>query len=251
MNDDDRSPPSALRGRLADVYVPALATGSLEALSRRLGNRATIDDPLYGRASSLGSIDPLLGRVATFLSDGGATYEHLSSTTGVDRDVAEGRLTMKVAGEARTIPIAIVAERRRLREIELRAYYLPVGAAPERKSRAPLLPAKGNVPLADLIESSVKALRAGTVDPALANFEETSNIVDPTGRMHARQGGAMATFLGDLGAFDINVGGVADDGRTACVEVTMLRRDQRPAPALFAFERGLSGLVRELRFYWE
>jgi hypothetical protein len=120
MIDDGRSPPSALKGRLADVFVPALVSGAVDALSRRLGNRATIDDPLYGRASSLASIDPLLARVASYFAEGKATYEHICSTTGVDRDAAEGRLVMSIGGQPRELPIAIVAERRRLREIELR-----------------------------------------------------------------------------------------------------------------------------------
>src|SRR4051794_40143147 len=157
MTDDGRSPPSALKGRLADVYVPALVSGTVDALSRRLGNRATIDDPLYGRASSLASIDPLLARVATYFADGNATYEHVCSTTGVDRDAAEGRLSMTIGGQARELPIAIVAERRRLREIELRVYYTPEGAPPGRKPRAPLVShASGDaspIPLAQLVES--------------------------------------------------------------------------------------------------
>src|SRR4051794_21314929 len=160
MTDDGRSPPSALKGRLADVYVPALVSGALEALSRRLGNRATIDDPLYGRASSLSSIDPLLTRVAAYFAEAGATYEHVCSTTGVDRDAAEGRLAMTIAGEARALPIAIVAERRRLREIELRVYYAPEGAPPGRKARGPLLSGM-EIPLEQGVESIVEGLRKG------------------------------------------------------------------------------------------
>ena len=33
--------PSSLRGRLADVYVPALVEGTTDSLAKRLGNRAT------------------------------------------------------------------------------------------------------------------------------------------------------------------------------------------------------------------
>src|SRR5437870_573436 len=55
MSDDPRPPASTLKGRLADVFVPALVSGNVESLSRRLGNRATIDDPLSGRASTLAS----------------------------------------------------------------------------------------------------------------------------------------------------------------------------------------------------
>lgn len=257
MTDDGRSPPSALKGRLADVYVPALVSGALEALSRRLGNRATIDDPLYGRASSLGSIDPLLARVAAFFADGSATYEHVCSTTGVDRDAAEGRIAMTINGEPRTLPIAIVAERRRLREIELRVYYAPeiaVRAPPHRKPRAALVSTSSTdarLPLADLVDTIVTGLRSGALEQALAGFEEVSRIVDPGGRPHDKTGGAMGTFLEELGALEVAIGGSADDGRTACVEATVTRRSGETAPALLAFQRGDSGLVQELRVYWD
>jgi hypothetical protein len=251
MNDDGRSPPSALKGRLADVYVPALVSGALDALSRRLGNRATIDDPLYGRASSLASIDPLLARVADYFKDGKATYEHVCSTTGVDRDAAEGRLSMNIAGEPRELPIAIVAERRRLREIELRVYYVPEGAPAGRKPRAALLNTGPQLALAELVDAVLDGFRTGSVEKALAGFEETSRIVDPSGRAHAKQTGEMASFLADLGEVDFQIGGSADDKRVACIEATVTRRGRESVPALLAFERGDSGLVRELRIYWE
>jgi hypothetical protein len=259
MTDDGRSPPSALKGRLADVYVPALISGALEALSRRLGNRATIDDPLYGRASSLGAIDPLLTRVAAFFAEGSATYEHVCSTTGVDRDAAEGRIAMKINGESRELPIAIVAERRRLREIELRVYYAPeiaLRAPPHRKPRAALISTSSSdarLPLADLVDTIVNGVKNGAVEHAMAGFEEVSRIVDPAGRAHAKNGGGgdMGAFLSQLGALEIVLGGSADDGRTACVEATVTRHGGETAPALLAFQRGDSGLVQELRVYWD
>jgi hypothetical protein len=254
MNDDGRSPPSALKGRLADVYVPALVSGTVDALSRRLGNRATIDDPLYGRASSLLSIEPLLERVAAYFAEGSATYEHISSTTGVDRDAAEGRLAMTIGGKAHALPIAIVAERRKLREIELRVYYSPVGATDGRKPRAALastMTRGPELPLADLVESVLAALRKGALEQALAGFEEGSRVVAPSGSAHGKSDGAMGRFFSDLGELGLEVGGSADDGRTVCVEANVTRTQREPVPALFAFERGDSGLIRELRVYWE
>lgn len=252
MTEDGRSPPSALRGRLADVYFPALASGALEALSRRLGNRATIDDPVHGRAASLASIDPLLSRMSAYFVDGNATYEHVCSTTGVDRDASEGRLHMTVDGQPRELPIAVVAERRRLREIELRVYYAPERPA-NSKPRSPLVSQGPQVALASLIESIFDDVKKGSLEHALAGFEEASRIVDPSGRKHDKRDGAMGRFLTSLRDLDIDVsvGGSADDGRTSCVETTITRLAHQPSPALFAFERGQSGLVRELRVYWD
>jgi hypothetical protein len=247
---DERSPPSALKGRLADIYVPALVSGTLDALSRRLGNRATIDDPLYGRASSLASIDPLLARVATYFAEGKATYEHVCSTTGIDRDAAEGRIAMTIDGHARALPIAIVAERRRLREIELRVYYAPNGQ-PGRKPRSPLMATGPQTGLASLIEGIIDGVNKGAIEQTLAGFEESGRIVNPAGRCYTKHLGAMGVFLSELGDIEVQIGGTADDGRTACIEGTVVRPGAEPAPALLAFERGESGLVDELRIYWE
>jgi hypothetical protein len=251
MTDDGRSPPSALKGRLADVYVPALVSGAVDALSLRLGNRATIDDPLYGRASSLAAIEPLLARVVAYFAEGNATYEHVRSTTGVDRDVAEGRVTMTLAGAARELPIAIVAERKRLREIELRVYYSPASNEGGRKARGPLASLGPELPVTDLVESVLAALRKGAVEQALAGFEEGSRVVDPSGRAHAKADGAMGAFLAELGELDLEIGGTADDGRTVCVEANLTRARREAVPTLLSFERGDSGLLRELRAYWD
>ncbi|AKV03665.1 hypothetical protein AKJ09_10328 [Labilithrix luteola] len=250
MTDDAREPPSTLKGRLADVYVPALVSGSLEALSRRLGNRATVDDPLHGRASSLVSLDPLIGRAAAYFAQGAATYRHVASTTGVDRDAAEGMLSMTIGGEACRVPIAVVAERRRLREIELRIYYAPP-ARPVRLPRSPLMGSPIDTPLPRLVSTVVDSLRTGAIEQALTSFEEAGRAVDGHGKEHAKANGALGAFLAELGHIDVVSGGAADDGRTCCVEVTLTRKGSESSPALLSFERGDTGLVRELRVYWE
>ena len=94
-------------------------------------------------------------------------------------------------------------------------------------------------------------MRKGAVEQALAGFEETSRLVDASGRAHAREDGAMGAFLSELGDVELGLGGCADDGRTAVVEMTVTRRGRDAVPALLAFERGDSGLVHELRIYWE
>ena len=243
---DERGAASALKGRLADVFVPALVEGTLPSLSKRLGNRATIDDPLFGRASTLSSIDPMLEKFAAHFK--GATYRHVSSATGVDRDVAEGVL---IRG-TEELPIAIVAERRRLREIELRVYY--ASGQSERRSRAPMLEAQPDATVPQVVLHVLDALRKGAVERVLAAFEASARFVDPAGKAHAKKDGAMATFVSDVTSrMQIAPAGAADDGRCCCVEVVMTRTRPAgdPEPAALTFERGESGLLRELRFYYE
>jgi hypothetical protein len=248
MTEDGRGAPSTLKGRLADVYVPALVEGALDGLSKRLGNRATVDDPLYGRASSLASLEPMLGKASTWFRDRKATYRHVYSTTGVDRDAAEGILALTIAGTARELPIAVVAERRRLREIELRIYYTPEGDTP-KKQRPPLVNANPHAVLPQQVATVLDALRKGSFEEALAGFEENARAVDPHGTWHHKRDGAMANYFSELGALDLAIGGAADDGRACCVEATVDGASKEGLPALLSLERGDSGLFRELRFY--
>ncbi|MBX3227768.1 MAG: hypothetical protein KIT84_15535 [Labilithrix sp.] len=243
---EERGAASTLKGRLADVYVPALVSNALPALSKRLGNRATIDDPLFGRASTLSSIDPLLERFAAHFK--GATYRHVASATGVDRDVSEGVLTRGGAD----VPIAVVAERRRLREIELRLYY--TSGQNERRARAPMLEANPDAAVPQVVLHVLDALRKGAVERVLAAFEASARFVDPDGKAYAKKDGSMAAFVSDVGSrMQIAPAGAADDGRCCCVEavISRTRPTGDPEPAALTFERGDSGLLRELRFYYE
>jgi hypothetical protein len=248
---EERGPASALRGRLADVFVPALVDGALDALSRRLGNRATIDDPLFGRASTLSSIDPLLEKASKRFRDGQATYRRVASATGVDRDVAEGVISMTLDSGPVEIPIAVVAERRRLREIELRVYY--ASGSSSRKSRSPLLHGDDAVPVPQIVAHVLEAVRKGAVERVLSAFEEASRWIDPAGRAHSKRDGMMATLISELsGRLDLVPAGAADDGRTCCVEAVVRQKpNDDPEPAALSFERGDSGLLRELRLYYE
>jgi len=246
----DRPPPSTLKGRLADVYVPALVDGALEALSRRLGNRATIDDPSYGRASSLASCESLIGRVSEAFRAKGALYRHVYSTTGVSLDAAEGVIAMTQGGEKVELPIAVVAERRRLREIELRIYYAAEPGS-GRTPRGPIVGTDFTTPTPTLVSTVVDALRTGDTETGAASFEDTGRIVDAHGNKHGKRDGQLRSFLDGLGAIAVLVSGSADDGRTCCLE-TMIAHGGRPAaPAVLSLKRGDSGLLRELRIYWD
>jgi hypothetical protein len=253
MSEDRGVASSTLKGRLADVYVPALVDGAVQALSRRLGNRATIDDPVFGRASTLSSIDPLLEKVSKRFREGAATYRQVASATGVDRDVSEGVISMTQNGAPAEVPIAVVAERRRLREIELRVYYAT--GATVRRVRPPLIHGDEDVAIPQIVAHVLDALKKGAIERVLSAFEEGSRWVDPSGRAHPKRDGAMATFLATFGSgrMDLVPAGAADDGRTCCVEaiVTRQRPTGEPEPVMLSFERGDSGLLRELRFYYE
>jgi hypothetical protein len=246
------------------VYFPSLLDVSMreraiEALASRLGAKATVDDPLHGRAVGLPAIQEHLKKTADWLGEHSASYERLAFTTGTDRDVTEGTLALAFENKTVDLPIAVVAERRRSREVELRIYFATQSIVSERRKRPPLVtPAEGLV-LPPAVGDFLDALAKGDAKAATAAFENDGSLRDARGLQHGKKDGALLAFLDGLvagGAFgaglELQRGGAADDGRTCALEHTLVRargRDVEPQPGLMMFERGDSGLLNALRVY--
>ncbi len=238
-NDEER-PPSSLRGRLCDVFFPALASESIEPLLMRLGPKATLDDPLFGACSGVDDLRARLKQWATWLGEHAATFERTQTTIGADRDVTQGLMEMRSDGDHITLPVAVLMERLREREVVLRVYFgtrrlgtSAKGPSLQRAETPPVLP--------DVIVEHLDAIGAGTVQRIVAGTEEDAVLRDAAGQEHPReQIGAL------LGAVELEPAGVADDGRVCAVEAT----GKAGGPAwLLVFVRGDSGLVRAIRVY--
>jgi hypothetical protein len=262
-SDSDRGPPSALRGWLSDIYFPALLEVSmpdkaLESLAGRLGAKATVDDPFHGRASGH-EVAEHLKRMADWLARHSASYVRVAFTTGTDRDVAEGALALTFESKTVAVPVAVVAERRRSREVELRVYFATQPLAGEKKKRAPLVRADAELPLPVPISDFVAALAKGDTKAIVGSFEHDGALRDARGVQHGRKEGALLAFFeglvggGASGAgLELERGGAVDDGRTCALEYTLVRargRETEPKPGLMVFERGNSGLLSAVRVY--
>ena len=244
-----------LRGWLSDVYFPALIEGALAPLAQRLGARATLDDPILGRAVGLAAIEAHLTKSADWLRQLGATYERGQFTTGVDRDVTEGVLTLQKEAQRLEVPVAVVAERRRSREVEVRIFY-STQAVGAKAVACPLGPPDPAIVLPVLIGDHQEALRGGDITAALACFEENGVARDPLGGAFGKANTTLRQFHERMcgGGWEAQPGGYADDGRTVALESTLVRfggKDVEPQACLMVYERGDSGLVRALRVYDE
>ena len=253
-NEPDRGPPTSLRGWLSDVYFPAILDGALGPLSIRLGPRATVDDPMFGRTTGLPALDGLLKQVHEWLVKTSAVYTRGHFTTGIDRDVTEGRLALNVDGNAVDLPVAVVAERRRSREVELRVYYATRPVTGKSAPRPALLTHKNDLVLPPLVVDHLDSMKKGRIDQVLACFEADAVVTDPFGIARANVGGGLRAYYEKLlaGGWDVHRGGAADDGRTCAVEVSLTKsacKDISPQAGLMVYEKGDSGLIRAIRVY--
>jgi hypothetical protein len=258
----DRGGPSNVRGWLSEVYLPALVSAQSEQLAQRLGGRATVDDPLFGRAAGQPAMAQYLAEAATWLAVRHATYAQTAFTTGSDRDVTEGTLGLTVDDKRVSVPVAVVAERRPEREVEIRLYYSTrlIRGSPTR--RAPLVPRDDNLAVPPPVTTHLLALARSDVDAIDAGFEDGATLRDPAGQAHVKggAGGGLRAYYqalfasrtaGDPGIEVIKCAR-ADDGSTCALECTLARvrgQDIAPQPALAVYERGESGLLRGLRLY--
>jgi hypothetical protein len=180
---------------------------------------------------------------------------------GVDRDVTEGVLSMRAGGRHVDIPVAVVVERRRAREVDLRVYHATQPFDRWQAVRPPRIALEKEPAVAPDIASHLGALRLGDPDALVGGFESTGTLRDGLGKIHAREGGGLHGFYVALlqnahGANDWVplVRRSADDGQTCAIEFeTEKVRDGETSPkeGLMVFERGDSALFRGIRIYDE
>ena len=252
----DRGAPSGLRGWLSDLYFASLlgagdapaASATAEAVDQLvegLGERATIDDPIFGRTSGMPTLQRYAEEVAAWLHKHEGTFEKVAFVTGSDRDVTEGTLSLTLDGRRVQVPVAVVAERRPEREVELRLYYSTKPIKGTRAVRSPLLPQDDEVAVPPPVTAHLEALSRGDEKGIIASFEASGNSPGLR-RHHLRQGrrrGPAARPLlrealrggqhglapslpqrGDRGSgMEILKGARADDGTACALEYTVVR----------------------------
>ena len=252
----DRGEPSSLRGPLSEVYLQALATSQPAQLGRRLGDRATVDDPIFGRAAGMPALERYLEEVAAWLAKREAAFDRTSFVVGSDRDVTEGVLHLTFEGRRVSVPVAVVAERRREREVEVRLYYSTRPIKGTHAVRSPLLPQDDEVAVPPPVAAHLEALAKGDVKGLAASFEAKGSLRDAEGKVFENDTGALtshyqALFAGGPG-IQVLKGARADDGRTCALEYTVVSVRGKSVPAqagLAVYERGESGLLHAARVY--
>jgi hypothetical protein len=255
----ERGAPSSLRGWLSEVYLPALLASQPEQLTLRLGDRATVDDPIFGRTTGMPALQRYLEEVAAWLGKHEASFEKVAFTMGSDRDVTEGTLALSFDGRRVSVPVAIVAERRKEREVEMRLYYSTRPINGSHAIRSPLLPQDDEIAVPPPVAAHLAALGKGDVAAIVASFEVGGTMRSPAGESYTRDadGGPLQVFYQKLfgttgGGVEVLNGGRADDGSTCALEYTIVKvhgKGVSPQAGLAVYERGESGLLKAARVY--
>ena len=244
------------------MYLPALVSSQADQLLRRLGDRATVDDPIFGRKNGMPALAGTSRRSRRGSPSASGAFDKLAFVTGSDRDVTEGTLSLTFEGRRVTVPVAVVAERRPEREIELRLYYSTAPIKGTHAVRSPLLPKDDEVAVPPPVAAQLGALARGDVGAIVASFENGGTLRDAAGQTYAKgeDGGALRSYYEKLFSvegrpgpgIEVLKGARADDGSLCALEYTVVRvRGKAVAPqaGLAVYERGESGLLRSVRVY--
>ena len=248
--------------------MPALVSAQAEQLVRRLGDRATVDDPIFGRTTGMPALARYLEEVAAWLNKHDGAFDKVAFVTGSDRDVTEGTLSLTFEGRRVQVPVAVVAERRPEREVEMRLYYSTKPIKGTRAVRSPLLAARrrGRGPGAG--RRAARSLSRADIGARPRQLRGGRHAARRGGR-DARQGGRrraasrvlrealrLGTDDGKGGArrpgIEVLKGARADDGRICALEYTVVRvrgKNVPPQAGLAVYERGETGLLHAVRIY--
>ena len=161
---------------------------------------------------------------------------------GGDRDVTEGTLELRLDGHTRTLPIALLMERRGQREVALRVFMATSVFSQETAKGPTTGAAPPSMVVPAFASDLLAALGKRDASAVEACFEQDSGVRDALGNEHAR--GATVNILTKR----LTVRGVADNGQVCALEATLEGTERL---ALLVLQRGDSGLIRSLRIYSE
>jgi hypothetical protein len=221
---------------------------------RRLGTRASVDDPLFGPASGA-EIPRYLADVATRLMTAEATFDKKMFTLGSDRDVTEGVLEIQRGGGRVAVPAGVVVVRRPAREITIRLYFDAARLGGTRARRTPFDPGTVDATVPPAVAAHLRAISRGDIDGVLANFEIGGRVEDSQGEAYVNDASTNSlrdyyarVFQASPRGITWNNGGRANDGRVCALEYTV---DDSAGGrlGLAVYELGQNGLLHALRIY--
>jgi hypothetical protein len=238
------------------AYLPALATGSADAILGLFAGEPVIDDPRSGRVVGPAAVAEFVASQARWMREHEVELELLRTTIGRDRSITESLARLTVAGERTELPIAVVGDETGGSLREIRVYHSNWPLEGRHRLRPPILPEDRDLVIPDIVGAYMEALAAGNLAGSEAVFESTGYFREPSGGIHTYRGteGIREAY----GAF-FKVGGIhlrhctaIDDGVVCGVEFIADGWGPRPfdpQAGIGVYERGPSGKLVAARIY--
>lgn len=223
---------------LLDEESAPATDGQKSPLLTRLGDKALLDEPIFGSSTGLAALRDHLAKLRSSLLEVDASYTLDRTVRGADRDVTEGTLEVRSDAGRVAIPTAVAMSRGRNREVALRLYFAPFSSASGAR-KGPAAPPAGELPAAADVRTLLASEAFGSEAQLGELFEQGAILRDETGKEHPR-----AALLARISATRLDARGFADDLRSCALEIVGAGGGE-----LVVLTRGESGLFREARWY--
>jgi hypothetical protein len=239
-------------------FIDALARGAADDALRLLATGAYVDDPRAGRVSGGAALRRWLGDAHAWLAALSARAEPVRTTVQGSQACVERIVHVSVAGDARQLPLAAVAEVDAAGRLAWARLYYSMWSIEQRHLVRPrLLPPRPDLVLAPPVDAYQRALAEGDVDAVLACYERGATAREPAGEPWVHRGPrGLRRLYGSAfcygGGVVLERGNAVDDGVACALEYTAVRwgsHDLPPQAGLAVYERGRSGRFHATRFY--
>jgi hypothetical protein len=240
---------------LAERYVPALVARDT-SLVARMNPHVITRHPADGLAVGTAALTARFAAGPSWLPAGGGSVKTVATTHDGRRAVAESVVHTTVDGRDISLPVAAVVELDGHGLVaQVRLYHATTPVTASRRRREPLRQTLRDLRLTGGVDGFHDALVAGDAKDLVATFAAGGHTVDAEGRRH--EGAAALTdlwsgILGRDGGLTLERCALTDDGTSAALEITLVRRGSHRVPAepgLVVHVRDDDGHLAAVRFY--
>jgi hypothetical protein len=247
------------RDKLVAVpYFAGLMAGDPGPLVESFEGEPEVHDPIRGRVRGVAAFTTYVTESSAWLRQHNASVEDVEHVILDGRGFEEVNLHLDIDTRSITIPIVVVADRRRHGRIdEVRIYFSSRSLTGRPTHQPPLLQPEPGLRISGPVAAYLQALAAGDLDAVGATFEQDGYVRDADGGRHGHGdvGGLSARdqrLSSTDGGIRLEPCGLVDDRRGTLLEYNVIRRGAMPLlsqAGAAVFVPGHSGKLAAVRLY--
>lgn len=235
-------------------YVPLLIEGDLEGLLDLFGDAPRVNDPRLGWVEGT-AFELFVAASSEGLAERQARVEHVTTTSTARGAVEECILSLVRRGRTVRLPVAIAAVIAMDVLTSIHVYHSLWPLMGAHRVRAPILPARAEITLPDVVGRYHERLAAGDVSGMLAQFDAGGTVREPIAERQVHRGIVeLQRFFGRLlarGGISVERCSLTDDGSSCALEynLTAWGDSRLPQAGIAVYDRSRSGFLAAVRLY--